>query len=104
MLQTRIYIFQSYFGFGKYNIFKKEILVSGRLMNASKNLLLTYDFSKLVKKISFATYTNFFVMECRPAPDLSQTRTSILADLDIARPEPDQIIDCHGIFPHRYLY
>ena len=39
-------------------------------------------------------------MECRPAPDLSQTRTSILAGLDIARPEPDQTIDCHEIFPH----
>ena len=31
-------------------------------------------------------------MECWPASDLSQIRTS--------RPEPDQTIDCHEIFPH----
>ena len=39
-------------------------------------------------------------MECWQAPDLSQTRTSRLAGLDIVRPGPDQTIDCHGIFPH----
>ena len=52
------------------------------------------------KKIRLS-YTNtiVFVMECWPAPDLSQTRTSRLVGLDIARPGPDQTIDCHEIFP-----
>ena len=51
------------------------------------------NFSKLVIKNFRSPPTNFFVMECWSAPDLSQTWTSRLAGLDIARPEPDQTID-----------
>ena len=46
------------------------------------------------------THTKVFLMECWPAPVLSQIRTSRLASLDIARPGPDQTIGCHEIFPH----
>ena len=50
---------------------------------------------------NFSTWdTNFFVMECWPAPDLFQSRISKLDGLDIARSMPDQTVDCHGIFLH----
>ena len=66
-----------------------EILISGRVINVSKKLLLTYEFFETCEKKFRLPHTNFFVMECCPAPDLSQNRTSKLIGLDIARPEPD---------------
>ena len=81
------------------NICKKEILVSDHVINVSINLLLTYECFKTCKKNFRSPHINFFVMKCWPAPDLSQTRNSRLASLDIVKPGPDQTIDCHEIFP-----
>ena len=63
-----------------------EILVSSRVINVFKKLLLTYEFVETCKKKFRRPRTNFFFMECCPAPDLSQTRTLRLVGLDIARP------------------
>ena len=46
------------------NIGKKEILVSGRIINVSKNLLLTYEFFETCKRNFRLPHTNLFVMEC----------------------------------------
>ena len=66
------------------NICKKEKLVSSRVISVSKNLLLNYEFVENCKKEFRLRLTNFFVTECWPAADLSQTRTSRLAGLDVA--------------------
>ena len=80
------------------NICKREILVSGRVIIVSKNLLLTYEFSKLVKKISFATYKLFchrMLTSARSEPD----QNFQASNLEFARAGPDQTIDCHKNFP-----
>ena len=70
------------------------------MINGSKNLLLTCKFFETCKKKFRSQHTNFFVTEGGTAPNLSQIRTFKLAGLDIARPGPDQTINCHEIFPH----
>ena len=91
------------------NICKRKIIVSGRVINVSKNLLLTYEFFESYEKNVCSPHINFVVMKCWTAPDLSQTRISRIVGLDIARSGPDQTINYHEIFPHgipppRYFY
>ena len=46
---------------------------------------------------------NVFVRSSTSQPDLSQTRTSRRAGLNIARFRPDQTINCHEIIPYGHV-